>query len=62
MDYSEACNALVEMIKDSDYTEKGTLMIMTFIDAIEADETPKMALTLAKKSIVHDTKVEMTIH
>lgn len=50
MSYSESCEELVKVIQagEHEYTTPYVLMLATFIDALENDETPRMALALAK--------------
>lgn len=49
---SEACDELVKIIQaGNEYPESYALMLMTFTNEIDAGETSRMALALAKKAI-----------
>ena len=51
MDYSEAAMKLAECIQNEEYSESGGLMIQVFCDAIKDEETPRMALAMAKNPL-----------
>jgi len=56
MEFSEACEKVVKIIqKDEEvFIETYTLLLQNFITALEDDETPAMALALAKEAIKDD--------
>lgn len=49
MDYMEACDKLAQMIIAGEFYDPGGA-IQIFSGAIDNDETPKMALTIANQS------------
>ncbi len=49
MEFSEACEKMVEELQRDEYIERLGLMLMTFINALDNGDTNAMALALAKQ-------------